>query len=264
MLVLGAGSIGTLFACDAARRLGSVSLLVRSRQGFSAVRVEGEKPSGQINLLQAHELRDREFKVAVFACKQHDLSGLSQLLAEQNCRAEVGVSLCNGLGALERIRPEPFEELVPAVTYAAAKLLERGVVRRTALDGAATVMPQPRSQEVAALLQLAIPHLHFAAGKEDMDRAIWKKLLANVVINPLTALFTIRNGLVPTVCREFIPQLVDEFNLVCPVPDLHLPGTRIEFVQSVCALTGANTSSMLADVTHHRRTEIDALNGAAE
>jgi 2-dehydropantoate 2-reductase len=36
----------------------------------------------------------------------------------------------------------------------------------------------------------------------------------------------------------------------------------ISAVESVCRATSANVSSMLQDVLRHRRTEIDAINGA--
>ncbi len=97
----------------------------------------------------------------------------------------------------------------------------------------------------------------------DIDREIYRKLLINAVINPLTALLRISNGeLLEGPDRlELIRQLCDEGVRVyqaCGIPydpDMH------DVIADVCRSTSANTSSMLKDVLQGSPTEVDYING---
>jgi 2-dehydropantoate 2-reductase len=93
---------------------------------------------------------------------------------------------------------------------------------------------------------------------------IYRKLLINAVINPLTALWRISNGeLLAT------PERVDVMR------NLFLEGTAVydacgivweqdlwEQILNVCVMTGGNTSSMLKDIQKGRSTEVQWINGS--
>ena len=93
----------------------------------------------------------------------------------------------------------------------------------------------------------------------DIERARRMKLLANVCINPVTALFGIRNG-ESTQRRHavFTRALAREAAAVLGIP----PGRAWRHVADVAARTAGNRSSMLQDVLAGRATEIEQLNGA--
>lgn len=93
----------------------------------------------------------------------------------------------------------------------------------------------------------------------DLAAARHWKLLANVCINPVTALFGIRNGEVRRPPYAFLVQaLAAEAAQVLGLPR----GKALERVMEVAARTAGNRSSMLQDVLAGRRTEIDHLTGA--
>ena len=97
------------------------------------------------------------------------------------------------------------------------------------------------------------------------EKILWEKVAVNSVVNPLTAIFNVRNGdlLQHPVCKHFIPLLVDE---ICDVFQnaLLLDITRDVVTQRViatCSQTAKNVSSMLADVRRQVPTEIEFMNG---
>jgi 2-dehydropantoate 2-reductase len=92
-----------------------------------------------------------------------------------------------------------------------------------------------------------------------IDRARYRKLLANVCINPLTAIFHIRNGEVRNApYLSLTKALAREAAQVLGLA----PRQAIDRVLAVARATAANRSSMLQDLEAGRRTEIGELTGA--
>jgi len=99
---------------------------------------------------------------------------------------------------------------------------------------------------------------------KEMNNRIFQKLLVNAVINPLTALFDVRNGELPQHPRRasLMRALYDETILVLIAAGMTGDEDRWEQVLQVCARTSENISSMLADVRAGRQTEIEWINGS--
>jgi len=93
---------------------------------------------------------------------------------------------------------------------------------------------------------------------------IWKKVIINSGINPLTALTGLKNGeilesddahdLLIKTCKESARVALEEVSL----PE----GDPVKETENVAELTGENRSSMLQDIENKRKTEIDCINGA--
>ncbi|MCP8616615.1 ketopantoate reductase family protein [Salirhabdus salicampi] len=95
--------------------------------------------------------------------------------------------------------------------------------------------------------------------EQNWERTLKEKLIVNAVINPLTALFQVRNGEV--VSDDYIKTLAERICLECSTA-LHLPHGRMwERIKEISVLTAKNESSMLKDITLGRLTEIDAILG---
>jgi 2-dehydropantoate 2-reductase len=97
-----------------------------------------------------------------------------------------------------------------------------------------------------------------------VDTIIYRKLLINAVINPLTAIWRIPNGglLASGERMKLMRELYDEAVAVydaCGI--VHENGTWDSII-GVCRATSGNTSSMLADVLAARATEIRWINGS--
>jgi 2-dehydropantoate 2-reductase len=98
----------------------------------------------------------------------------------------------------------------------------------------------------------------------NIDAARLQKLLANVCINPVTALFRIRNGEIRTRPYRILAEaLAREAAPVLSAAGLRItPGQAVERVMEVAKITARNRSSMLQDLLAGRKTEREQLTGA--
>ena len=95
--------------------------------------------------------------------------------------------------------------------------------------------------------------------------SIWAKLIINAAINPLTAITKLKNGalLEYSEVRKLLGMTAEEAARVAAARGISLPyDDAVSAVEAVCKATSDNVSSMLQDVLKHKRTEIDAINGA--
>jgi 2-dehydropantoate 2-reductase len=152
------------------------------------------------------------------------------------------VSLQNGL----------IEALPQGVTTAAAY---RDGKRVVPVATGKTLLP-PGYETLAGYLRKA----GFDARVEpDIETARFRKLLANVCLNPVTAVFRVRNAEVLELpYRRFVEALARE---AAPVLGI-APREAIRRVVEVAKATAGNRSSMLQDILAGRRTEIEHLTGA--
>ena len=96
---------------------------------------------------------------------------------------------------------------------------------------------------------------------DDMRYEIWRKLVLNCVINPLTALYKVPNKEVAVeTLRGVINGIVDECRDVAAEEGVTLQQDMAETVYNTTAMY-SNMSSMCQDIVKGKRTEIDFLNG---
>lgn len=98
----------------------------------------------------------------------------------------------------------------------------------------------------------------------DIEQVLWQKLAINCAINPFTVLYDCRNGEVPRHAGARLDQLIPELHRLlthngCPLALEELSTV----IQQVISNTAANSSSMRQDVHAGRRTEIDFILGYA-
>lgn len=93
---------------------------------------------------------------------------------------------------------------------------------------------------------------------------VWHKLLVNVGINALTAIYDCPNGQLfeNEDARNRMGRAVEEAAMVARAKGIAIEPNPLKTVLAVCQATGNNISSMLQDVQKKRPTEIDAINGA--
>jgi len=96
---------------------------------------------------------------------------------------------------------------------------------------------------------------------DDFEKALWVKLAANCMINPITALLGVRNsGAMVAELAETRRQIVAEVSALAAAEGCELDSNLAEQIEKGLA-SGGNRSSMLQDVTAGRQTEVDYLNG---
>jgi 2-dehydropantoate 2-reductase len=97
----------------------------------------------------------------------------------------------------------------------------------------------------------------------DIDVHLWRKLLVNASLNPITALTRLENGKAwdNPHSKTLILQLLSEAQAICKLQLGYEIQDAITYVEEVCQQTYWNRSSMLQDLEAGRTTEIDAING---
>lgn len=172
----------------------------------------------------------------------------------------------NGMGNVE-ILSEIFgvERVLAGTSSHGATLLEPGKIRHAGkgptfigkADAANPHDPAP----VAELFASA----GFETSVSDNVRSLlWKKLLINVGINPLTALLRIKNGelLERESALDVSRTAVYEAALIAEKDGVDFQGEDpFELVKDIMAKTAGNISSMHQDIAAGRRTEIDFICG---
>lgn len=98
---------------------------------------------------------------------------------------------------------------------------------------------------------------------DDIQDAVWEKVLVNVGINASTALARVRNGrLADTESgTRLLETAVTEAIAVARSEGRTVREDIVSHVKAVAEATGANTSSMRQDIESGRQTEIERLNG---
>lgn len=98
----------------------------------------------------------------------------------------------------------------------------------------------------------------------EIHKHIYRKLLINAIINPLTALWRIQNGellAIPTRV-QMMRDLFLEAITIYESCGIYLEDHVWEQIVNVCLSTSANTSSMLKDILDGVSTEVKWINGS--
>ncbi|MEB0046377.1 MULTISPECIES: putative 2-dehydropantoate 2-reductase [unclassified Pseudomonas] len=266
--ILGAGSLGTLWATRLARAGVPVRLIVRD-----AARLQAYQVAGGLTLVEHGE--EKHYAIAgetpdnpapikrlLVACKAYDAQEAVAQLAPRLAPGAELILLQNGLGSQDAVAAR-----APHVRCISASSTE-GAFRdgdwRVVFAGHGYTWLGDAAHPVAPiwlddLTSAAIPH----EWSTDILTRLWRKLALNCAINPLTVLHDCRNGglqqhrcEVATLCLE-LGELLQRCGQPAAAEDLQ------QEVERVIQATAANYSSMHQDVANQRRTEISYLLGHA-
>lgn len=177
------------------------------------------------------------------------------------------LSLQNGLGIVDVLKRyvEP-DRLLRGVTSQGSTFIEPGWIRHAGRGptwlGPVGRVDRSRLEEIVQAFNRAGIETHL---EEDVSRLVWSKLLINVGINALTAVFDVPNGelVADLELREIMRAVVREAVEVARALGLDFSAEEaVAQVEETCRLTAKNISSMLQDVRRGSPAEIDYINGA--
>lgn len=278
--VIGAGSIGLLFAGKLAMAGADVAIVTRTAQqaddiGQAGITVmdAGTNEAGHaacraiaMEHTPAAVLNESPEWLLLTVKQKHVDAAFAQRIAAL-CRQDTKV-VCfqNGVGHMERLSAFISEEqLYTAITTEAALKQSGHSVLHTGhgttwLGNSASLLQ--KSEKILKNLLISAGFAVFLSN--NINDRVYMKLVVNAVINPLTALWRIRNGeLLQSERRiHMMRQLFDEAAEVVGKLGFPLPDGAWEEVLGVCRSTANNTSSMLRDIQEGRETEIDWINGS--
>ncbi|MFB2864112.1 ketopantoate reductase family protein [Aeromonas sp. MdU4] len=191
------------------------------------------------------------------------LDALTPLVGKLDAGVPI-VLLHNGMGIAEQVVAMfPHNPVIGGVTSHGAMKCGHFVFRHT---GKGETWLGPINEAANAHVALA-DELALALGQAGWDEQIlvrqWQKLAINCAINPLTALYKLKNGELAG------PRFADALQQICvEVADVMCAegiATTAEELQrrvmTVVELTADNYSSMYQDMEQGRETEIEAITG---
>jgi 2-dehydropantoate 2-reductase len=195
---------------------------------------------------------------------------LERIKPAGNMGRDMGVvCLQNGIGHIERIRQAcPGAVVYPAVTTEGAK--RQGVASVVHAGSGVTEIGwlDELEEAQAGNFKECVLNRLLAAGfdaclSEEIENGMYRKLLMNAVINPLTAIWRVRNGeLLSDPGRiHIMRKLYEEGIRVYDANAIPWDSAWWDQIMNVCQTTAENHSSMLADVLAQSTTEVASING---
>jgi len=282
-LVVGQGAMGLLWYHhlqqvqkivhkNEINKINALSLLASKQQNlqqthYQFTNLTNQKHQGVVSYAQSKQLHNAD---VVFLCLKsyHIASALKDISAQLKKGCTI-ILAHNGMGTLDNL-PQTF--INKHTIY--ALLTTHGCLRNTQLNithtGAGessigliseqTDADSTKGKVITDTLNTALPPVSLAYNIVEKQ---WLKLAINCVINPITALHNIDNGVVND--AKFTTQifkLLTEITLIAKAKNITLITKELqEKVQQVAIATAKNCSSMRCDILENRPTEIDFING---
>ena len=284
LAVFGAGGIGGFIAAALAHSGVDVCVVARGPH-LEAIRRDGLRVSSQIGdfsvqVAASDDLRDfgdLDFVLITFKAQQWD--GVLPQFERAVREGSVFVTLQNGLPfwysrerALESVDPGghilrtiPYERIIGGVVHASGHVAAPGCIRQSGgmlypmgeLDGSPT-------QRIQALSQAFVNAGLSAPVEPVIRRNIWKKLVNNLALNPVSALTRATVGAMrsdPAV-RSLLRALINEGLAIARASGVE-PGVdadeRLAWIEHVADVK----TSMLQDLEAGRPLELEPIAGAA-
>jgi 2-dehydropantoate 2-reductase len=261
IVVLGAGAVGSAYGALLSRR--NDVLLVGRAEHVQAINASGlsveEDDGGTYKVKAATSLKEiPQDTIVLVTTKAYDLAESLRAIRALIRKDTVMLLLQNGLG-IEEIASNVLKgrgETIRGLATLASEVIAPGRIRywrgQTVLDSGAVAV------RVAQVLEDSGLAVRIA---NDFAAEVWKKLLVNCVINPLTAILQVRNNEIGGKLLAGIRHaVVREGVAVGMAEGISLKPDLVDFVDQLIPRY-ENRSSMLQDVIRGNRTEIDFING---
>lgn len=262
IFVLGAGAIGSAYGAMLSRR-NDVTLIGAESQ-VEVVNSEGLRVSGDVKEV-FHVKADTairqllpERSLVLLTTKAYDSEKAVESIRPFVRKDTVILVLQNGLGNEQTVRRIIAGrcKAIRAVTSAAAELAKLGQVRFR--KGETVIEQAPEAQDVARTFNECLLSTRISG---DMQNEVWTKLVANCVINPLTAILRVRTREIGAESLKPVRRtIVDECTAVGHAERILFPADLTDKIDH--DIQGyVNYSSMCQDLMNGRHTEIDFING---
>ena len=263
IIVLGAGAIGSVYAVKLSARH-AVTVVAR-REHAEAIRSEGLRLIGRETLTARLDAVTQVESIApntlvLLTTKVNASEAALRPIADLVRDDTVIVCVQNGLDSEGIARRAVGGRclVLRAITQFGAIFQAPGLINFTA-SGSTLLEDGPRSAAIAGILT--------ACGLEgrvcpDIKTEIWRKLIFNCVINPITAITGTEVGGIADPRLDPLKQLViDECVAVARSEGVEFPN---DLLATIAEVFGASRTiaSMRQDLMRGRPTEIDHMNGA--
>jgi 2-dehydropantoate 2-reductase len=288
IIVFGAGAIGSLYAAKLSTAH-DVTVVARPAHAdainHSGLRLTGlERTTRRMPAVTAIDSIPPDTLV-LLTTKVNDNEAAARAMASLVLPDTILLCIQNGLGGEEIVKQavvhppdarsgtaHAYPVVLRAVTQFGAIFVEPGVIdykvagytliERTPARWGAPQAGSTASERIASVFS--------ACGldgrvSENIGIEVWRKLIFNCVINPLTSIMGTEVGAIADIRLDPIKRLVvDECLAVARADGVTLDGDAGAFVETIAAVFGPsqNIASMRQDLLKAKATEIDFMNGA--
>ena len=263
--IIGGGSIGLLFAAYLSK-LVEVVMYTRTQEQASQINQHGivlkkateEREVSRVKSMPFFEWSGTE-DFNIVAVKQYQLPSIIEKVNQFKKSPRNLLFLQNGMGHLKLLsRVEAANIFLGSIEHGALREKPYGVSHNG--QGVTNVAvyrgDAVELRQLAALGTADFPILY----QSDYYDMLVKKLIANALINPLTAILQVKNGAL--IENPFYYHVIQNlFTEIVYILELKQPEAYWQQVISICKRTADNYSSMLKDVAAKRVTEVDAILG---
>lgn len=263
-LIVGAGAIGLLWYSKLTDLKLQVTLRHRHEVKLKTLCVLDDVSS---NAYELNEISDalstlgqndphqtQIFNRILFCTKSFDLVNAYQVNKHYISNDAVLITLCNGMGAqhsLDTIKSD-LQTLFIGTTNEGALKLAKNKIKKTGQGDIFIGSLNNAIKPPKALMPYYTP---------DINKKLLAKLAINAVINPMTALFNIKNGQLLDAeispyykaCRDEVCYFLTRYQMD--------PNLLAKMIDNVVIKTARNRSSMLQDFSENRQTEINFISG---
>jgi 2-dehydropantoate 2-reductase len=265
--IVGGGAVGLLFANYLTKANHHVTIVVRRKEQEQQLRSHGVKLYGHerteiVEALTFDELQSQTFDLVIITVKQTAIKTVVNTLKMRKLIAKDIMFVQNGMGHIHYMKEllNCFHSCYIGIVEHGAKKLSDFEVHHTGIGKVSLGILHKNHEKIHELAnELSFGKFPFEVS-HDWEMILKRKLVINAVINPLTALFQVRNG--ELLHNEHFIGLMRAL-LFEAVSVLQLPDEEEmwQYVKRICEKTASNHSSMLMDLTNGRETEIEAISG---
>jgi 2-dehydropantoate 2-reductase len=261
--IVGGGALGTLLASRFLAAKADVRVVTRSGSRHHLVKRENEslRLESDFGILHGTEI--------VFLCvKAYHTKDVARSLAGFRLKDVRICSLQNGWGHMELLDEAlPRSPILAGATSLGAYLDDEGLLHATE-RGTTVVAPWrsgdlPHAERVAEVLRSTGGLL--SEVRPDARAVLWRKLVLNSAVNPVTALGQLQNGALlnnPALLEVARRAAREATRVGRKLGMIEADFDSDEALRAILTETASNSSSMKEDLSRNRRSEIEEITGA--
>lgn len=262
--IIGSGAIGCLWAANLIQTGHQVHLVSRTNNTSEVLTYQDlQHKKHLLECSQSTQLINNSSPILV--CVKAPQVKAALLQHRHNISEKQALILMhNGMGCAEQVAELfPNNPIICATTANASLLNSPFNIRQTGL-GITYLGAFNHQANAYSHLQIdlneALGNCHWS---DEIEQKLWLKLLINITINPLTAIFQVYNGeLSKPHFQQQIIQMIDEMMPVLCKQQLTINKQELlAIINTVINATATNYSSMNRDIFFGRLTENEFING---
>jgi 2-dehydropantoate 2-reductase len=274
--VIGAGAIGSLFGSLLKANNFDVCLYDRDIKKIEFIKKNGielvfPKTGRKKKIFPEASSELPEIKSCdyyLFCVKSYSTEIAASEIAGIASDNSIAVTFQNGMGNVEKIQKYfPDKSIAAGTTSEGATFVPPGTViyggkGKTSVSMIVSASDRSRLNPLINVLNRSGLDADISS---DFRKDIWRKLIINAAINPVTAVMKLQNRYISEskYLRAVSDLLIEESVKTAEAEGIYFNPDEIKSsVYSVAEKTGENRSSMLQDIENSRKTEIDFISGA--